>query len=564
MLYYEGIHFCDFVSNQGTRKRSRQGINFMGSSREASFVNISHSATHSDELNRKLPPLALSFTAAPTFFINLHLKLLMEHSVANICFRDHDSEITPENSMKTPTNEATSDGSCTKLVAETDLSFCSHQGRLKSSQLYQNCVNVAGASSRTLGGRDKSDASSRSIVNGLTVEIPSFHQFEKPVERELQSTQQLTDFSLNTNGSIIPSPSPTAPRSTGQRNRNSMSSFGNISHGWSDGKADIFHNGFGNGPKKPRTQVSYTLPCGGFDVSSKQRNVHKGLPNKRIRKASEKRSSDVSRGSQRNLELLSCEANVLISASDRGWRECGARVVLELFDNSEWKLAVKLSGTTKYSYKAHQFLQPGSTNRYTHVMMWKGGKDWILEFPDRSQWALFKEMHEECYNRNLRSASVKNIPIPGVRLVEDIDDNGTEIAFLRSSTKYFQQIKTDVEIALDPSRLLYDMDSDDERWILRFQNSSEVVNSSAIEIDEEMFEKTMDMFEKAAYVRQCDEFTSEEIEEFMAGVGPMDLIKTIYEHWRQKRLRKGMPLIRHLQVLSESFYYMRLCDILTF
>ncbi|KAM5566264.1 hypothetical protein ABKV19_019963 [Rosa sericea] len=549
------MSLCRQPSVKGTRKRSRQGINFMGSSREVSFVNISHSATHSDELHRKLPPLALSFTAAPTFFINLHLKLLMEHSVANICFQDHDSEITPENNLKAPANVATSGGSCTKVVTETSLSICSQRGRLKSSQLYQNCVvNVAGASSRTSTGRDESETSSRSIVNGLTVEIPSFDQFEKPVERELQSAQQPTDFSLNMNGSIIPSPSPTAPRSTGQRNRNSMSSFGNLAHRWSDGKADIFHNGFGNGPKKPRTQVSYTLPCGGFDVSSKQRNVHKGLPNKRIRRASEKRSSDLSRGSQRNLELLSCEANVLISASDRGWRECGARVVLELFDNSEWKLAVKLSGTTKYSYKAHQFLQPGSTNRYTHVMMWKGGKDWILEFPDRSQWALFKEMHEECYNRNLRSASVKNIPIPGVRLVEDIDDNGTEIAFLRSSTKYFQQMKTDVEMALDPSRLLYDMDSDDERWILKFQNSSEVEKSSSMEVGEEMFEKTMDMFEKAAYVRQCDQFTSEEIEEFMTGVGPMDLIKTIYEHWRQKRLRKGMPLIRHLQPPSWETY----------
>ncbi|GAB2248659.1 hypothetical protein Droror1_Dr00008541, partial [Drosera rotundifolia] len=38
---------------------------------------------------------------------------------------------------------------------------------------------------------------------------------------------------------------------------------------------------------------------------------------------------------------------------------------------------------------------PGSVNRFTHAMMWKGGKKWALEFPDRSQWALFKEMHEE-------------------------------------------------------------------------------------------------------------------------------------------------------------------------
>ena len=65
----------------------------------------------------------------------------------------------------------------------------------------------------------------------------------------------------------------------------------------------------------------------------------------------------------------------------------------------------------------------------------------------------------------------------------------------------------------------------------------------------------MDMFEKAAYTQQCDQFAFEEIEDLMDGVGPMDLIKTIYEHWWQKRERKGMPLIRHHQVSSESLFY---------
>ncbi|KAL5804834.1 hypothetical protein ACOSQ3_031634 [Xanthoceras sorbifolium] len=57
----------------------------------------------------------------------------------------------------------------------------------------------------------------------------------------------------------------------------------------------------------------------------------------------------------------------------------------------------------------------------------------------------------------------------------------------------------------------------------------------------------MDMFEKAAYSQQRDQFTSDEIEELMAGVGSFEAIKTIHEHWQQKRQEKGMPLIRHLQ-----------------
>lgn len=352
------------------------------------------------------------------------------------------------------------------------------------------------------------------------------------------------------NGGVIPSPNPTARRSTWHRNRNSSTSFGYLAHGWADGRVDFLQNNFGNGPKKPRTQVSYALPFGGFDYSSKNKgHLQKGFPQKRIRTANEKRSSDVSRGSERNLELLSCEANVLITLGDRGWRECGAHVVLELFDHNEWKLAVKISGITKYSYKAHQFLQPGSTNRFTHAMMWKGGKDWILEFPDRSQWALFKEMHEECYNRNIRAASVKNIPIPGVCLIEENDDNGIEVPFVRSSSKYFRQIETDIEMALDPMRVLYDMDSDDEQWMSKHRTFSEVSNSTW-GISEDMFEKIVDMFEKAAYSQQCDRFTSDEIEDLMAGLGPMEVIKIIHEYWQQKRQRKGMPLIRHLQVHS--------------
>ncbi|XP_038993783.1 uncharacterized protein LOC120117596 [Hibiscus syriacus] len=247
------------------------------------------------------------------------------------------------------------------------------------------------------------------------------------------------------------------------------------------------------------------------------------------------------------MELVSCHANLLLTLGDRGWRECGAQVALELFDHNEWKLAVKMSGSIRCSYKAHQFLQPGSTNRYTHAMMWKGGKDWILEFTDRSQWALFKDMHEECYNRNVRSASVKNIPIPGVRMVEEYDDN-TEVVFLRSPFRYLRQVETDVEMALDPSRVFYDMDTDDEQWISRIHISSESDGSStSLEFSDATFEKIMDMFEKAAYTQQCDQFNSDEIQQLMAGVGSMEVIRAIYEHWQEKRKRVGMPLIRHLK-----------------
>ncbi|XVF34454.1 hypothetical protein REPUB_Repub18cG0060100 [Reevesia pubescens] len=611
----------DSSSLEGLKRRYRQGISLIGVSRESSFLKVGQFSSNSEE-DRNLPLFALSFGAAPTFFLSLHLKLLMEHSLAGISFRDHNSieqpgssgnllvddssgredcmnksfESSVEKNMKASLKDVASDAELTNL----DLSACGDGCWQKSSQTCENgdqiidgtsasshepeevgvmaigplqkqqsdrseSQQVVSSSKSTIDG-DKKTTGSSSVLNGIRVEIPPFDQYEKHVDGEVPSTQQSTDLTWNMNSGIIPSPNPTAPRSTWHRNRSSSSSIGYHAHGWLDGKADFFHNNFGNGPKKPRTQVSYSMPFGGLDYSSKNKDHHqRGLPHKRIRRANEKRSSDVSRGSQRNLELLFCDANVLITIGDRGWRECGAQIALELFDHNEWKLAVKVSGSTRYSYKAHQFLQPGSTNRYTHAMMWKGGKDWILEFTDRSQWALFKEMHEECYNRNVRAAAVKNIPIPGVRWIEEYDENTTEVTFVRSSSKYLRQIETDVEMALDPSRVLYDMDSDDEQWISRICKSSETdVSSISLEFSDEMFEKIMDMFEKAAYTQQCDQFNSDEIQELMTGFGSMKVIRAIYEHWRQKRQRVGMPLIRHLQVSFEmpvfvDFFPLLLC-----
>ncbi|EEF45945.1 uncharacterized protein LOC8272156 isoform X1 [Ricinus communis] len=591
----------DSARIKGPVKRFRQCVSLMGVSRDSNYVNSPSSSSRFDKSHGWFPPFALSFTAAPTFFLSLHLKLLMEHSVTHISFQDHDSVEHPENSGSLQADDCYSVDDSLNKHAETtpdnnskgssrdvdceECLFCANTEPLavgvsvntvgdwmKPSPKHQNSDVHAETSafSKDSGelGRDiaslqkwrchhseaeQNDALpkpsvDRALLNGIRVEIPSSNQFDKQVDKDLDGAQQSTDLSWNMNGGIIPSPNPTARRSTWHRNRSNLASVGYNAHGWSDGRGDFLQNNFRNGPKKPRTQVSYALPFGAFDYSSKSKgHSQKGIPHKRIRTANEKRSSDVSRGSERNLELLSCEANVLITLGDKGWREYGAQVVLELSDHNEWKLAVKLSGTTKYSYKAHQFLQPGSTNRYTHAMMWKGGKDWILEFSDRSQWALFKEMHEECYNRNIHAASVKNIPIPGVRLIEEHDDNGIEVPFIRHSSKYFRQVETDVEMALNPSRLLYDIDSDDEQWISNNLSSLEVFNSNSWEISEEIFEKTMDLFEKAAYSQHRDQFTSDEIEELMAGVGSMEAIKVIHDYWQQKRQRKGMPLIRHLQ-----------------
>ncbi|CAL1375158.1 unnamed protein product [Linum trigynum] len=579
---------------KGSSRRSRQQISFTSVPRKPRHGKASHYVDPERD-QRFIPPMPLSFTAAPTFFLGLHRRLLIEHTLTRIGFQDHCSEGDPETSGRLLVEDQSCVGECSIITPESnsrkvlkavsrdmgsDEVSISHSRDAMNSLLESNSgTNVLGSSSvveetvntgndaeyelpsqpldsgqhkilRPSSAGDEAkfhaESPSPSLHNGITVEIPS-DKFDKDVDGVSHVQQSCGDLSWNLNSGVIPSPNPTARRSTWHRSRSSSASFGGFAHGWSEGKSDFLQSNFGNGPKKPRTQVNYAFPSGGFDLSSRGKgHQHKMHPHKRIRTSNERRSSDTSRAPEKNLDSLSCDVNLLLTVGDKGWRESGVQVVLELFEHSEWRLAVKLSGTTKYSYKPHQFLQLGSTNRFTHAMMWKGGKEWILEFPDRSQWALFKEMHEECYDRNVRAALVKNIPIPGVRLIEENESHVAEAPFLRTS-KYFCQEETDVEMALNPSRVLYDIDSDDERWMSETCSALAVQNDSSMEISEDILEKIMDTCEKAAYSRQCVHFSAEEVNDLMGGVASIEVIRMVFQYWHQKRSRKGMPLIRHLE-----------------
>ncbi|KAL0726473.1 hypothetical protein Bca4012_022566 [Brassica carinata] len=502
------------------QKRSRHGISSGFVSRRSSSVEAC--PTSACYKKQSTPTFALHFASRPpSVFLNLHLEMVRE--------LDQDSA----EYLGTERNVVT-DGGCDLADSGPTTTSSRGQEAQESGDLHAqsqrqhlgfNSENGMSCSSSVV--RHKHETRSNVAMNGINIQVPvSDHCGDGALQSSNLSTSSLKA---------------TAPRSMWQQSKSSLN--GHLSHGWSDSKGEFLHTNLGSGPKKRRTQVSYSLPSGGSDSRNKG-SLHKGLPNKRIRRS----AADVSVRRQKDLESSFCDANVLVTLGDRGWREYGAQIFLEPFDKNEWKLAVKISGATKYSHRAHQFLQPGSTNRFTHAMMWKGGKDWTLEFPDRGQWFLFKEMHEECYNRNTRAALVRNIPIPGIRMIEVDSSDGTEAEFIRSCSKYYRQTETDVEMALDPLRVLYDMDSDDEQCLARIRECSDAENSASSEITEDLFEKAMDMLEKASYVKQRDHFTLIEIQELMAGVGSLEAMETtIYEHWRTKRQRRGMPLIRHLQ-----------------
>ncbi|CAA7408838.1 unnamed protein product [Spirodela intermedia] len=352
----------------------------------------------------------------------------------------------------------------------------------------------------------------------------------------------------------ICSPDLTSPRTIWHWNRqNSVStSVGHHSQFWPEDWDDLI-----NGYEKPQTQISYASAFGGYDISPKSLSHHrKRQPYKRQRTNNAKDAVVGSESLMKNFDSLTCNANILVTTGDRGWREFGAQVALESDDHKDWRILVKVSGAKRYSYKAHQPLQPGATNRFTHAMMWKGGKDWTLEFTDRKEWSIFKELHQECCNLNIRAASVRHIPIPGVSFI-DCDDLANEVPFVRNS-KYFRQIGTEVDMALDPSRVLYDLDSEDEECISKLRNAGNGSESAFQGISEEQVEKAMDTLEKEAFAQHRSDFTETEIKSLMAEIGPVEVMKAVYEHWWQKRQKKGIPLIRQFQPPLWEQYHLQL------
>lgn len=432
----------------------------------------------------------------------------------------------------------------------SDEMFVRYQKLPKNMISYKGSKNLCSSFPDDPSSPDKSESGCISSLKATGIQNLRGISSEEQNFYRRQDAQSASNLLWEMNDNAIHTPNMTDPQRVWHHNRHILVSpiLAPRSTLWSE---DFIQSGFLSTTKKPRTQVSYPTLSRGHDVRSKNRIYHrKGSFYKKF-KADLPKKLNVGLESHRSFqESLTCHANVLITTEDRGWREFGAEVLLDSDDQKDWKIVVKLAGVTKFSHKAQQVLQPGVPNRYTHAMMWKGGKDWSLEFTDRNQWFLFKIMHGQCFNQNIRAASVKNIPIPGVQLIDDGDESFMEVPFVLNSSKYYQLVGTEVETALDPSHVLYDMDSDDEKWISKFRGSLNNYDSTKLEVTDDMFERVMDMFEKVAYVKQCDCLNDDEIAEYMADFCSLDIIKAIYELWHEKRRKKGMPLIRQYQVIS--------------
>ncbi|KAK1300273.1 hypothetical protein QJS10_CPB13g00773 [Acorus calamus] len=245
-----------------------------------------------------------------------------------------------------------------------------------------------------------------------------------------------------------------------------------------------------------------------------------------------------------NVDSVRCSANILISDSDRCWREEGAEVMLERSGDNKWCLAVKDSGgSIRFLHKA-QKPRNSSTNKRTLAMIWTGDSSWKLEFCDRWDWTVFKELHRVCCERNLQEVPEKTIHIPVVREIFGNEVNDDSVPFFRPDV-YISMGADEIGRALSSEHPYYDMDSDDEKWIQQLHGDSiNGENEHHLRISEDDFERIIHQFEKAAYNSPENVANKGKATSLCSHLVDKDIVGAVYDYWLKKKKQRRGPLIR--------------------
>ncbi|KAJ6323121.1 hypothetical protein OIU77_012873 [Salix suchowensis] len=247
-------------------------------------------------------------------------------------------------------------------------------------------------------------------------------------------------------------------------------------------------------------------------------------------------------GVKKGMNLSSCSANILITETDRCYRIEGATIRLEFTDSKEWVLVVKKNGSTQYTHLAQKIMRTCVSNRFTHDIIWNGDDNWKLEFPNRQDWFIFKELYKECSDRNVPASISKAIPVPGVRKVLDYDDGGSA-PFFRPYA-YISSNNDEVARALSRSTASYDMDSEDEEWLKKYNND---FIAEPDHLSEDNFELMIDALERS-YFCDPDDFTDESAAvKYCKDFGRRELAEAVYGYWMKKRKQRRSPLLRVFQ-----------------
>ncbi|XP_042373135.1 uncharacterized protein LOC121967150 [Zingiber officinale] len=248
---------------------------------------------------------------------------------------------------------------------------------------------------------------------------------------------------------------------------------------------------------------------------------------------------------KQNIDSVHCRANVLVTDVDRCWREEGFEVMLELLGSQEWAIAVKFQGEAMYLHKSLD-IRPCVVNRFTHAYMWAGDYRWKLEFLDRWDWLVFKELQMECCERNLQESSSRMIPVPVFEEVSGYEE-GSDANFSRPDV-YIKIEDDEVQRAISSKVARYDMDSGDEQWLTKHNSSIQHANvgpDNDISVDE--FEKIIYAMEKDSYRNVDDVFDKEKALNHYQHFGKRERLLSIYDYWTRKRSKNHSALVREFQ-----------------
>ncbi|RZC83879.1 hypothetical protein C5167_046665 [Papaver somniferum] len=255
-------------------------------------------------------------------------------------------------------------------------------------------------------------------------------------------------------------------------------------------------------------------------------------------------SADIIEETNQKGDTICCSANVLVTESDKCFRAEGAKIVLEYSESDDWLLVVKVQGVTRFIHKAVDLMRPlCTTNRFTHDLIWIGRTDWRLEFSDRQDWSIFKELHSECADRNMKAMAAR---------VHEVESHGDykNVSFVRPNA-YIKMHGNEVERLFVRRIANYDMDTDDEEWLGKLNNDLCGDGGPLRLVSAENFEKMVDIFEKAAYCKP-DDVSDESKAVKLCPDMTMNILTSVYHYWVEKRKKKNCALLRVLQIFLQK------------
>lgn len=241
-----------------------------------------------------------------------------------------------------------------------------------------------------------------------------------------------------------------------------------------------------------------------------------------------------------------CSANILITETDKCYREEGTTITLKVYPSEQWVLAVMRDGIYRYILAVKNALRPCCCNRFTHSIIWTVDGGWKLEFPNKLDWAIFKELYKKCAERNAQFHATSILPIPWVREVSyPVDSN---IGPFDRPDSYITVKGDELTRALAKRTANYDMDSDDEEWLNKFNNKFYTEKKRCELVKPENFELIIDALEKGFHYNS-DEYADDIAADiFCIDLERKEVVEAIRSYWIEKRGQKHSSLIRIFQV----------------